>query len=690
MNEFDIFAFARNRGMENEARERAGMTDISQEQYQLLKEEVAEYGRLYYDLDQTVISDYEYDMKVRQLKKMEQDHPEWVKPDSPTQIVGSVPRRTAGDSITHNVPMLSIQDVFSHQEVAQWMEDVYESFPSSDVSVEEKIDGLSMTVRYQGGKLVMAETRGDGYVGENVTANAMFIDGIPKTIRASSDDDYLEVRGEVYMTYANLERYNHNQEMLGKPLAANARNLAAGTLRQLDASIVQERGLSFFAFSVQDAKGAYADLMSSQGYGMEELRALGFTPVSNYICNSVDAVLDAIEKIGARRSSLPYGIDGAVVKISLLSRQKLFPTAAKYAPGHIAYKYPPEEKDAVISDIEVGVGRTGKLSFTAVLEKPVLLAGTSVQRSTVHNKDFIQMMGIGIGARVVVRKQGDIIPAIVRVYEEPSVPVYQPPVKCPVCGQPLEVQDGIADIYCVNPNCLAQLKNMLIHFCSREALDIKALGENSICALVERGYLQSYADLYDLKDHRLDLIEQGILGRDKNTDKVLSAIEQSKQHDAYRFLTAIGIRNVGQVTAKNLLQHFGTIENLMTARQSDLLSVADIGETTALSLIRYFSVRENKELLARAKAAGVNFSSIQAEKAGILTGKSICITGTLSKPREQIAALVENHGGKVVGSVSRKTDYLLAGEAAGSKLKKAKELGTVILTEVDFEQLLSK
>lgn len=691
-HELDLFSFACEKTTKEGSLKEVPVVEDAHRGYLALKEELKEHARLYYSLDAPKISDAEYDLKMLDLKKMETEHPEWVTPDSPSQTVGSAVRRTAGVTVTHNVPMLSIQDVFTFEEVEQWISEVYLGFPACDLSVEEKIDGLSMTVRYQNGKLVLAETRGDGYVGEDVTANVMYIDGIPKEIRSSTDDDYLEVRGEVYMSHANLERYNEKQARLGKPLAANARNLAAGTLRQLDPLVVKERGLSFFAFRVQDARGAYADLMSSQGYSMGELRALGFVTVKHYICNSVKEVLEAINMIGKNRISLPYDIDGAVVKVSSFSCQKLFPSAAKYAPGHIAFKYSPEEKEIEISDIEVGVGRTGKLSFTAVFKDPVILAGTSVQRATVHNKDYIREKGIGIGARAIVRKQGDIIPAIVRVCEPDNVFAYVPPVVCPVCGQPLYSEQGLADIYCINPNCQAQLKNSLIHFCSRDALDIKELGEVLICKLVDYGYLCSYADVYDLKDHRSKLIEKGILGRDKNTDKILVAIEQSKRKDAYRFLTAIGIRNVGPVTAKALVQTFGSIDALIDARMDQLLAIPDVGETTAACIVRYFNVPDNKELIRRAKRAGVNFTFTVNAATGsmVLAGKTICITGTLSHPRDYFVSLIEQNGGKVSGSVSKRTDYLLAGESAGSKLQKAKDLAVEILSEAKLLEMIQK
>lgn len=696
---FDVTAFAMNRvehGLkiaEQKEQHPSKMEPVTADLYETylrMKVELKEHARLYYSMDQPDISDYEYDTKMRRLKQIEKEHPDWITPDSPSQTVGGVIRREAGVAVTHNVPMLSIQDVFTADEVTQWISTVYSRFPGCDLVVEEKIDGLSMTVRYQGGKLIMAETRGDGYIGEDVTANAMFIEGVPKSIRSLSDEDYLEVRGEVYMTHKNLERFNDEQERLGKPLAANARNLAAGTLRQLDASVVRERGLSFFAFRVQDAKGCYADFISSQGYSMNELRALGFSPVRRYDCHSEAEVMDAIHVIGESRSSLPYDIDGAVVKVGNLSNQKLFPVAAKYTAGHIAFKYPPEEKEVVISDIEVGVGRTGKLSFTAVFANPVILAGTSVRRATVHNKDYIRMKGIGIGAHAIVRKQGDIIPAIIKVCDGDAIPVYEPPTVCPVCGQPLYAEEGVADIYCINPNCQAQLKNSLVHFCSRDALDIKTLGETLISALVDTGYLHSYADIYDLHMHRNELIENGVLGRDKNTNKVLAAIEASKKKEAYRFLTAIGIRNVGQATAKVLLGHFGSLDALMHARMDELLGIPDIGETTASCIKRYFSITENQVLLERARMAGVNFDGPSVISGGTLMGKTVCITGTLSMPRDHFVSLIESNGGKVSGSVSGRTDFLLAGEAAGSKLKKANELGIEVLSEDIFMQLLSK
>lgn len=657
-------------------------------EYQELKELLKEHARLYYNEAAPVISDYEYDQLNLKVRTIESVHPDWVAADSPTQVVGAPFRREAGVAVAHNTPMLSIQDVFALKDVEQWVNDVYGLLPGSDLFVEEKIDGLSMTLRYQGGKLVMGETRGDGYTGEDVTMNALCINGVPRKIRSNGPDDYLEVRGEVYMTTADLIRYNKAMQERGKDPAANARNLAAGTLRQLEPTVVKERGLSFFAFRVQDAKGAYADLMSSQGYSLDELRALGFTPVRSIPCHSVKEVLDAIKLIGVERDGLPYGIDGAVIKVGSFSNQLKFPAAEKYAAGHIAYKYPPEEKEVDISDIELGVGRTGKISFTAVFKEPVILSGTSVQRATVHNMDYIRTKRIGIGARAVARKQGDIIPAIVKVCDGSKVSVFEAPEVCPVCGQPLYAEEGAADIYCTNPNCPSQLKNSLQYFCSRDALDIKSLGEVIISDLVDQGYLRSYADIYDLKNHRNRLIAEGIIGRDRNTDKVLDAIEHSKEKEAYRFLTGLGIRNVGRVTAKALLQAFGSVEAIMEAGMAQLLAVPDIGETTASCIRSYFSHQENLALLERAKAAGVNLIDTTLAAGGALSGKTICITGTLSKPRDHFVFLIESYGGKVSGSVSKKTDYLLAGEAAGSKFQKARDLGVRILNEEQFRTLL--
>lgn len=663
--------------------------DADRAEYLKLKDQLKEHARLYYNEAAPVISDYEYDQLSLKVRAIEAVHPDWVSADSPTQVVGAPLRREAGVIVTHNVPMLSIEDVFTFEDVEQWVNEVYDLCYGSDLFVEEKIDGLSMTLRYQGGKLVMAESRGDGYIGENVTMNALCVKGVPHEIRSNSPDDYLEVRGEVYMTTADLIRYNETMQELGKDPAANARNLAAGTLRQLDPSVVKERGLSFFAFRVQDAKGTYADLMSSQGYSLNELRALGFTPVRSILCNSVKEVLDAIELIGAERNNLPYGIDGAVIKVGSFTDQLKFPAAEKYAAGHIAYKYPPEEKEVEIADIELGVGRTGKISFTAIFKEPVILAGTSVQRATVHNMDYIRMKGIGIGARAIARKQGDIIPAIVKVCDGSKVPVFEAPEVCPVCGQPLYAEDGVADIYCINPSCPSQLKNSLEYFCSRDALDIKSLGEVMISDLVDQGYLHNYADIYDLKNHRSRLIADGIIGRDKNTDKILDAIEHSKEKEAYRFLTGLGIRNVGKVTAKTLLQTFGSVEALMEASMAQLLTIPDIGDTTASCIRSYFSRQDNLDLLERAKAAGVNLVAKPVVIGGVLSGKTICITGTLSKPRDHFVSLIEGQGGKVSGSVSKKTDYLLAGEAAGSKLQKARDLGVQILDEEQLYRLLN-
>ena len=639
---------------------------------------------LYYNEDQPEISDFEYDALMRELKQMEQTHPDWVTEDSPTQKIGGSAKRKAGVEVTHRVPMLSIQDVFTKEDVEAWVKGVLAKHPDAAFSVEEKIDGLSMTLRYEGGRLTLAETRGDGLVGEDVTLNAKVIPDVVHTVKFH---DYTELRGEVYMTHEAFDAFNMKMEDLGKKPAANPRNLAAGTLRQLDPSITKERGLRLFIFNVQAAEGDAAGLMKSHCEGLDTLSNMGIPTVRHARCTTVKEILDAIDRIGESRGDLPYDLDGAVVKIDQTAYRADFPAGSKYSAGHIAFKYPPEEKEVVIEAIEVDVGRTGKLTFRGRFRNPVRLCGTNVQRATLHNIDFIHEKRISEGCHAICRKQGEIIPAIVSV-TVPGESEYRAPERCPVCGHPLQREEDTCDIYCTNPSCAAQLKRTLSYFVSKDAMDIKGFGTRLIDDLVDQGYLRSPADFYRLYEVRDELVAAGLLGREKNTDKLLAAIEQSKQNDAALVLTALAIRNVGRSSANVIMKHFTSLFDLADADMEQLTAIPDVGEITARGIVAFFADEENRKILMRLADAGVNMTAKDEKIGDALAGLTIVVTGTLpTLGRKEATDLIEKNGGKCTGSVSKKTDYVVAGEAAGSKLTKAKELGIPVITEAELLQM---
>lgn len=660
-----------------------------QEKIEALRKEIEYHVERYYNQDDPEITDYEYDQKMNELKRLEREHPEYVTPDSPTQKVGGSAKREAGVLVEHNVPMLSLQDVFDRGEVENFVAEMKKQLDDPEFVVEYKIDGLSLSLRYEYGELKLAETRGDGIqYGEDVTANAKVIRDVKKKLK--DKPEYLEIRGEVYMTEADFEKVNEKQELLGKKLFANPRNCAAGTLRQLDSAVTKERGLSMFIFNIQDARGISFET-HTEGY--EYLKKQGIRVIEEYtVCKTADEVWAAIEKIGENRGKLPYDIDGAVVKINRFSDREKLGATSKVPRWAVAYKYPPEEKETKLLDIELSVGRTGRITPTAVFE-PVRLCGTSVSRATLHNQDFIDELDIGIGDTIVVYKSGEIIPKVRRVIHEKrpaGVKKFVIPNVCPVCGAKTEREKDTADIKCTSPNCPAQLERHMINFVGRDAMDIKGFGATYIMELVHLGYLKDIADIYDLKQHREELIEQGIIGKEKNTDKLLDAIEKSKQNEAFQLLTGFGIPNVGKAAAKTILKHFGSIEALMQADMESLQQVADVGEVTALCIRNYFQDENNCKIIERLKEAGVNMEMAESgSEDGRFDGLTFVITGTLpTMDRKAAAALIEAHGGKVSGSVSKKTNYLLAGENAGSKLTKANDLGVSVISEAELQEML--
>ena len=641
------------------------MDDLSR--YKELKATILYHNDRYYNQDNPEITDYEYDMMMQELKGLEQKHPEYITSDSPTQKVGGSAKREAGVLVRHNVPMLSLQDVFSKEDVDAFVADMQDQLVDPTFVVEYKIDGLSMALRYVNGKLDVAVTRGDGVLqGEDVTVNAKVIKDVKNILKEPIE--YLEVRGEVYMTNEAFDKVNEIQEIKGKKLFANPRNCAAGTLRQLDSSITKERNLSMFVFNIQDAKGRE---FTSHSEGYEYLKRQGIKIIEDYkICKTAKEVWEAIEAIGENRDKLGYDIDGAVVKIdSFADRQKLGATA-KVPRWAVAYKYPPEEKETKLLAIELSVGRTGRITPTAIFE-PIRLCGTTVSRATLHNQDFIDDLDVRIGDTIVVYKSGEIIPKVKGVVKEKRPADSAPYVignTCPVCGAPAVREGDNADIKCTNHSCPSKLVRNIVNFVGRDAMDIKGFGFAYVETLVDHGYLKDLSDIYGLV---------------KSTDNLLNAIEGSKNNDAIKLLTSLGISNVGKSAAKSLMKKFKSIDNLMKASYAQLIEVNDIGDISAMAIINYFKNPDNQAVVQRLKEYGVNMNIIEAQDGDErFDGKTFVVTGTLpTLSRKAASELIEKHGGKVSGSVSKKTDYLLAGENAGSKLTKAQNLGINVISE---------
>ncbi len=661
------------------------------EEVKELRKEIEYHSNRYYNMDEPEITDYEYDQLMLRLKAIEKEHPELVEATSPTQKVGGNVKREAGVLVRHNVPMLSLQDVFSKEEVVAFVEEMQEKLDNPEFVVEYKIDGLSMSLRYNNGELVMAETRGDGInFGEDVTDNAKMISDVKKKLKDAPE--YLEIRGEVYMTNASFDKVNETQELLGKKLFANPRNCAAGTLRQLDSKVVKERDLSLFIFNLQQVTGREFQT-HTQGY--EYMKSQGIRVIEDYkICHNAQEVWEAITAIGENRGDLAYDIDGAVVKINDFSQREMLGTTSKVPKWAVAYKYPPEEKETKLLDIELSVGRTGRITPTAIFE-PIRLCGTSVSRATLHNQDFIDQLQIGIGDTIVVYKSGEIIPKVKEVKHDKrpeGVETFTIPMTCPVCGSPTHREENTADIKCTSSTCPAQLERHIINFVGRDAMDIKGFGATYIEDLVRLGYIQDIADIYTLSEHREELIEKGIIGKEKNTDKLLGVIEASKENDAYRLLTGFGISGIGKAAAKSLMNHFKSIDAIAKASLEDLIQVNDIGEISARAIYEFFREETCKVVLERLQSYGVNMT--KEETLGgdnIFEGQTFVITGTLpNMGRKEAAELIESHGGKVSGSVSKKTSYVVAGESAGSKLDKANSLGITVLSEEELLKLIEE
>lgn len=656
------------------------LEDVKQE-YEALVKQVKYHNHLYYDKDAPELSDYEYDALTRRLKQLEQQFPELISEDSPTQKVGGAVS-TKFDKVQHAVRMESLQDVFDMDEVRDFDRRVREAGLQPSYVVECKIDGLSVSLEYQDGIFVRGSTRGDGDVGEDVTENLATITAIPKKL--SNAPRFLEVRGEVYMPRDAFERLAKEQEESGRQVFKNPRNAAAGSLRQKDAAITAARGLSIFVFNVQQVEG---HTLTGHQESLDYLKEMGFPVSPRYSrFENVEDVLREIEAIGTLRGTLPYDIDGAVVKVDDFEQRRRLGSTAKYPRWAVAFKYPPEEKDTVLKEIEVSVGRTGVLTPTAVFE-PILLAGTTVSRAILHNEDFIREMDIRIGDTIRVRKAGDIIPEVVCVvrHEENAQPFVMPS-HCPSCGAPVSREEDEAALRCVNPECPAQALRNLIHFASRAAMDIEGLGQAVAAQLVEKGYVQSAADLYTLSFEQLLTLDKF---KEKSAQNLLDAIEASKKNNLDKLLFGLGIRNIGAKAAAQLAQRFKSMQALRQASQEELEEIDGFGGVMVQSVLDFFAKDGTKDLLIRLEEAGVNMLYEGEEKGDRLAGMTFVVTGTLAgMSRTQAEEMITQNGGKASSSVSKKTSYVLAGEAAGSKLTKAQALGIPVINEEEFLKML--
>ena len=635
-------------------------------------------GYQYYVLDDPQMQDFEYDQLLRELETLEAQYPQWKQPDSPTQRVGGA-ALSKFEKVTHAVPLMSLQDVFSMEELEDFLTKILEQHPGTAFSVEPKVDGLSVALEYENGLFVRGATRGDGVVGEDVTENLKTIPSIPMAI--PNAPARLIVRGEVFMPKESFRKLNEEQEAEGKSLFANPRNAAAGSLRQLDPKIAAKRRMDILIFNVQLAEGVEFETHSQS---LRYLRDLHFKVIPNQILSDPKEIGKAVEAINENRENLTCDIDGAVIKVDSLALREQLGATAKFPRWAAAYKYPPEIKPTVVEDIVVQVGRTGVLTPKAVV-RPVRLAGTTVTNATLHNQDFITQRDIRIGDTVLIRKAGEIIPEILEVdlsKRPENTQPYRLPACCPVCGAPTEREEDGAFLRCTGAECPAQLSRNLAHFVSRDAMDIDGFGSAIVDALIEKGYLKSPADIYYLTlDNLKSLWQKG----DTAANNLLTAIEASKQQDVSRLIYGFGIRQVGAKTARVLAAAFGNLENLMAADVEALTQVEDIGEITARSIVSWFSQPQSEHLIRRLKEAGVNMESLRKITDTRFAGKTFVLTGALTKfTREEASQKIELLGGKVSGSVSKKTSFVVVGENAGSKERKARELGIPLLTEDDF------
>lgn len=653
--------------------------------FNLAKERAEELSRLlkyhnkkYYIDDAPEIEDFEYDRMLRELENLEKEYPQLLKEDSPTQTVGGAANRLFSE-VVHSVKMESLQDVFNFDELKTFGEKI--DLNRTKFSVEPKIDGLSVSLEYKDGLFFRGSTRGDGIVGEDVTANLMQIKSIPKAIKF---DGELEVRGEVYMPRASFLKLLERQELMGEAPAKNPRNAAAGSLRQKNPKITKERELSIFIFNIQRVIGRE---FSSHIETLDFLKSLGFNTLPFYTkCNNIEEVIAEINRIGDNRGDLEFDIDGAVVKVDNLSYREELGSTSKFPKWAVAFKYPPEEKETVLKDIEIGVGRTGALTPTAVFDT-ITLAGTSVSRATLHNEDFITSKGIGIGDTIVVRKAGDIIPEVLSVSKHcDGSEVYKMPHICPSCGSPVFREEGEAVIRCTNADCPAQLLRHLIHFTSRDAMDIEGLGPAVLEQLLNAGLISNIVDLYSLDYDAVESLER--TGK-KSVENLKNAIEKSKSQDLSKLIFAFGIRHIGAKAGALMAEHFGDVDAILNATAEDFEAIEGFGSILAQSAFEFFSLSDTKKMIESLKEKGLNMKSLKRVEDSRFKGLTFVLTGSLpTLKRSEAGEIIESFGGKTSSSVSKKTDYVLAGEEAGSKLTKAESLGIKIITEEEFLEMI--
>lgn len=649
---------------------------------QKLREQINYYSELYYEKDDPAISDYEFDKLMHQLIDIEEEYPQLLTPDSPTHRVGGRASNSF-EQVEHVVQMGSLQDVFSDEEVVDFDRRVREVVSDPIYVVEPKIDGLSVSLEYRDGVLVRGSTRGDGFVGEDVTENIRTIRSVP--LRLKRDIPFVEVRGEVYMPVASFEKVVAQQELKEEKPFKNPRNAAAGSLRQKNPKITAQRGLDIFVFNLQQIEGVQ---VSGHKESLDLLKELGFQVSPSYLAvDTIEKAIEEIRAIGQRRGEYSFDIDGAVVKVDSLAQREMLGATAKFPKWAVAFKYPPEEKITTLLDVEVKVGRTGALTPTAVFE-PIQLAGTTVSRAVLHNQDFIDEKQIAVGDKIIVRKAGDIIPEVVAVAEHCGNPTYQLPEYCPSCHTKVVREEGEAAIYCPNIECPAQLMRNLIHFASRNAMDIDGMGPAVLEGLVNAGWVHSPADLYDLTEEQVASLER--MGK-KSASNLMNALEKSKQNDLSKVIFALGIPEVGEKTAAELASAFGSMEKLSWATLEQLTALDGFGEVVAQNIVSFFLEERNRVQIERLAKAGINMESTKVKAGDTFEGKTFVLTGTLpTLKRNEAKELIESLGGKVSSSVSKKTDYVVAGEEAGSKLTKANELGITILTEEQLLQMCQK
>lgn len=652
-----------------------------QEKVGQLRQSLEYHSKKYYDEDDPEIEDYEYDAMMRELEKLEAEYPELITPDSPTHRVGGHFDNSFAP-VVHAVPMESLQDAFSEMEVLEFDERVRRMVGPVNYVVEPKIDGLSVLLEYENGVLVRGSTRGDGITGEDITANLKTIRSIP--LRLPEQPELLEVRGEVYMPRSSFEKIVREQELNEEKPFKNPRNAAAGSLRQKNPKVTASRGLDIFVFNIQRITGRE---LHGHKASLDYLKGLGFHTIPFYHrVSTIQEALADIRSIGEQRGELSFDIDGAVIKVDDFEERERLGSTSKFPKWALAYKYPPEEKETRLREIEVNVGRTGVLTPTAIFD-PIQLAGTTVSRATLHNEDFIHEKGVCIGDSIVVRKAGDIIPEVVSVasHSAEAIP-YKMPHNCPSCGAPVFREEGEAAIRCENPECPAQVLRLLIHFCSRDAMDIDGMGPALLECLYDAGMVHSIADLYVLDYDQISQFDR--LG-EKKAQNLRTAIENSKQNDLSRLLFALGIRHVGAKAAKLLAQEFGEIQAVMDASVEQISAIEGFGSVMTQSVWEYFQLPQSRMLIERLKNAGVNTVCHEKKQVGRFTGMTFVLTGKLSAyTRDEAGKIIENYGGKVSGSVSKKTSYVLAGENSGSKLDKANKMGIPVISEDEFGRMI--